>query len=56
MVSFYVLVTRLIMSNLRMDQQFVYKDRSNLATMGSFISKKNSNVFKFVVMEKCMDN
>jgi len=33
-----------------MDQQFVYKDRSNLVIMGSFLSNKNSNAFKFVGM------
>lgn len=39
-----------------MGQQFVFKDRNNHVIMVLFTLNKKNNVYKFVEMEKCLDN
>lgn len=56
MVSFYVYVIHSIMYNLRMGQQFVFKDQNNHVIMDIFTFNKKNNVYKFVEMGKCLDN
>lgn len=56
MVSFYVYVILSIMYNLRMGQQFVFKDQNNHVIMDLFTFNKDNNVYKFVEMGKCLDN